>query len=257
MPYPHPRYGLAHAACLSSKTRTARGLPSPPLVPSVAGSATLPLPGRRSPRWSSACPPATAGGFALLLPPRPPERRARQGAAPGRAACARPAGAGLRFPPPAGPPSAGVRTERAGRSAAVLRSSLTPLALNILPPPLSLSAIARCASVGGLPPSAVWPSSRPAFVVTLFAGLSFSRSPSSRLRPASRTARRWRACRSPPPGGSGLRSRLRPPDPQNPNPGARGEAEEHSGGQRLRRWFRRSRSRLRRSRSHPGKPSSC
>jgi len=32
--------------------------------------------------------------------------------------------------------------------------------------------------------------------------LSFSRSPSSRLRPASRTARRWRACRSPPPGGS-------------------------------------------------------
>ena len=33
-----PSLRACHAACLSSKTRTARGLPSPPLAPSVAGS---------------------------------------------------------------------------------------------------------------------------------------------------------------------------------------------------------------------------
>jgi len=54
------------------------------------------------------------------------------------------------LPPPAGPPSAGVRAERAGRSAAVCRWSPTPFAL-ILPPAAS-----------SLPPSAVWPSSPPA-----------------------------------------------------------------------------------------------
>jgi hypothetical protein len=69
--------------------------------------------------------------------PRPPERRSRQGAALGRAACARPAGAGLRFPPPAGPPSAGILAERFGCTAAVLRWSPAPFAPNALPPPLS------------------------------------------------------------------------------------------------------------------------
>ena len=127
MPRACPRRLGRHAACQA--LRSSRQSQAPPLCRCRAVGL----------RDGQACPPATAGGFALLLPPRPPERRARQGAALGRAAYARPAGAGLRFPPPAGPPSAGVRAERAGRSAAARRRRVRPSSSLSFPGSLSLA----------------------------------------------------------------------------------------------------------------------
>ena len=114
-----PRYGLVMPRACPRRLGRPRGKPSARPVsrrlrhsavagPSVAATVIARLRQRQA---ASLC----------SFPPRPAGRRAWQGAALGRAACARPAGAGLRFPPPAGPPSAGVRAERAGRSAAVLR----------------------------------------------------------------------------------------------------------------------------------------
>jgi len=93
-----PSLRACHAACLSSKTRTATRHAKP------------------SARRLRARLDAGLGKVRRCLP-----RSEIRSASGGRAACARPAGAGLRFPPPAWPPSAGVRAERAGRSAAVLR----------------------------------------------------------------------------------------------------------------------------------------
>ena len=137
-----------HASCLGRSRRCAR---------CVVGSAIAPARDRAfaalSPRATVIPPRCDAGTVRCLLAdsrhtlrqhlrsprqtPRPAERRAWQGAALGRAACASPRWVGAPLPPPAGPPSAGVRAERAGRSAAVCRWSPTPFAPNALPPPLS------------------------------------------------------------------------------------------------------------------------
>jgi len=199
-------------------------------------------------------------------PPSPPLPDSAPGWTPGlarsalgRAAHARHAGRVPALPPPAGGAVGGRPGWTPGRSAAVLRWSPASLAPNILPPPL-------------LPPSAVWPSSRPASGVTLFAGLSFSRSSSSRLRPSSPLS----GCRRASPRHVAAVGRRLPAAPAATCPAKLSAKQEAASGppilripirararrgeERLRRptappLFPPSRSGLRPSPSDPAKPS--